>query len=583
MKIRSTLFLLALTVGLAGYIFLVDKKKPSTREREIGSQTLSRFDEENVTGLEITHGDGTIKLTRTAGGWRLTEPLQDGADITAITPILVAAGNLARTSILDRLGSGSKLRDAHREYGVHKPKTRLKILGKDMPSEIYLGKDTAVEGKIYARLENDDTVSIIRSDLRGLLTKSISDFRNKRLTSIASTSVARVQFQTPGGEITIEEQAGNWNITTPIKARAANGSILDLISSINNLTISEFITADEASLARYGLAQPRGSITFAGRDDSTGERIDIGAAVENDPEKVYVRVVGRPSIFVVAKNLADALGVNPNDVRDRKLARMNEDLVDRVTIKSGDRPAFFLAREGEEWKFADGTLAEAGEVERLLGVVNNTEVTEFVDDTAADLAAYGLDQPQFEIRFSSYSTENTAEAARGETPVTTLQAGRSEGDKLYLRLVEEPFIVASNPGFAFNVGLVESAYRKLAFEVLDPAAIREFTFQKVGSTPVLATREDAGWKVSLEPAYTNLDAIAAEVATLRATRWLSQPLREDVFQNAQIVGWRTDATARRLLLGTLSPDGLTYARFEDDPAIFLLDTATVQELTPKTP
>lgn len=583
MKSRTTLLLLVLTIGLGSYVFLVDKRKPSTRDKELSSQTLSRFDQEQVTGLEITHGETVIKLAKNASGWRLVEPLQDGADLTAITPILVAASNLTRFNILDNLGSGSRLRDAHREYGVHKSKVRLKILGPDMPAEIFLGKDTAVEGKSYARLENDDAVSIIRSDLRGLLTKSISDFRSKRLTSIPSTSVAGVHFQTPAGQIELVEQAGNWNIVTPIKARAANGRILDLISSVNNLTISEFVASDESTLARYGFAQPRGSITFSAREDATRERIEIGAPVENDPAKVYVRVSGRPSLFIVAKNLADALGVKPNDVRDSKLARINEDLVDRITIQAGTSPAFFLQRDGDEWKFADGSPAESTEVERLLGVINNTEATEFVDDTAADLAKYGLEQPQFEIRLSSFSSDNTAEAPKGETPVATLQAGRVEGGKLYLRLVEEPFIVATGPGLISNVGLVVSAYRPLAFSSFDPTTIAELTFQKIGSTPVLATREDGGWKVSVEPPYTNLDSIATKAGNLQAARWLSQPLTDDVFQNAQILGWRTAEGTRRLLLGTLSPDGLTYARFEDDPAIFLLDTETVQALAPTTP
>ena len=45
-------------------------------------------------------------------------------------------------------------------------------------------------------------------------------------------------------------------------------------------------------------------------------------------------------------------------------------------------------------------------------------------------------------RFSSFASENTAETKAGEKPFGSLAFGRAEGDIVYARVGEEPFIVA---------------------------------------------------------------------------------------------------------------------------------------------
>ncbi|MEO7932381.1 MAG: DUF4340 domain-containing protein [Chthoniobacterales bacterium] len=461
MKSRNTILLLLVVAGLAAYVFFFEKSRPSTREQDENEQYLMKFDQSKITGLDITNGDNVIQLRKRGDQWMMVSPVKDRANPASITPILAAASEVSRSGVINKLGKGGKLRDAQKDYGVQKAKVRLKLLGDGAPGEIHFGKDTAFEGKIYARTETDDDISVIKSDLRNLLVKDTGDFRDRHLTHFESSNVSAVKFKTTAGEIDLGQTGDDWNLRTPIKARAANARILDLISSVNNLTIAEFIASEEGNLAKYGLAEPRGSISFQARTSDEQETIEVGSPTEKDPEKIYVRVVGRPSVFVVPKSIGIALGVKPNDLRDNKLTRVSEDLIDRVTIEKPGQPPLVFARDQEHWKFLEGGQpANDTEIKRVIDVLNNTETKAFVDDTAADLKPYGLDQPVLTIRLSSYSSENTAEAAKGETPLATVQFGKTEGDVVYAHLAEEPFIVSVGAGILTNINATPDAFKK---------------------------------------------------------------------------------------------------------------------------
>src|SRR4029077_17821744 len=86
--------------------------------------------------------------------------------------------------------------------------------------------------------------------------------------------------------------------------------------------------------------------------------------------------------------------------------------------------------------------ADSGAVQRLIDTLQNERVTRFVEDVASNLPKYGLDKPQTQLTLSSFASENTAETKAGEEPFAGVAFGKPEGDNVYARLTDEPFIVA---------------------------------------------------------------------------------------------------------------------------------------------
>ncbi|HEY5892418.1 MAG TPA: DUF4340 domain-containing protein [Chthoniobacterales bacterium] len=582
MKLRSTIILLIVAAVLAGFIFFFEKKQPTSRELAEREKTLVKFDETKINGIDIANGDTTIQLRREGDGWRLTNPVNDRADGGIVSQLLSSAAGIAKSGVVEDLRKDGNIKDALKSYGVQQAKVRLKLTGDGAPDEIQFGKDTAFDRKIYARVGKEESVSVIDNDVRNLIARGVDDFRDRKLTPFESSNVTGLKIKTKSGDIDLVQTDGQWNLSSPIKARADGGKTLDLISKANNARIEEFVTQDEGNLARFGLAEPAGTLILQSKDAEDDVEIQIGTATEKDRDKLYARVAGRASIYIVNKSIADVLNAKPNDLRDRKLARVNPDLVDRLTIEKSGQPKVVLARDEDNWKILEpgSGVANKGEVNRLTDVLTNTEITGFIADTSSDLPKYGLNQPVLTVRFSSYSSEASAEAPKGETPIASVQFGKTEGDKLYARVAEEPFVVSVQPGILGNLPSAPAAFKSLEVLNIDPAMVTEIVFQSPGGKPLVVKRDAEKWTASDAALPPNIDGVVATLAKLRAVKWLLPSAENSGLDHAQTIQFKTGDVTRKLLLGNPDAEGNAYAKLEGSDDIFLVNAAATQSLTP---
>jgi hypothetical protein len=439
MKLRTTFFLLTIALGLAALILFLNRTATSPRELNERSARLLPIDPNDVRGFTIRNGDEFIKAKNDGDYWKLVAPWNDAADISVVDQLLTAAQFLRPDAIIDDLGKGDAKRDKLRDFGLNKSKLRLKLDGKEMPGEIQFGHETPVEGKSYVRVEDEDAVYVVSDDLKNIVSKKTEDFRDHRLLPVSTTLIDRIVIRVSGGEIELTKEQDNWQLTRPIKARASNDAVGSLLTKINQTPIAAFVPDDKARSA--GFDTPSKVVTlFAGENEKT--EIQIGNNVPSDVQKVFVRLPDRNSVTEVDKSFADLLEISPNDLRDRKIARLNPDLIDRVAIEKSGQPKILLGRTEDHWAFIqpDTSPANGNTVNRLIETINQHSLVSFVSDTATDLARYGLDQPSLKLVFSSYSSENTAEANAGETVLSTLVFGKSEYGVTYARLEEEPYI-----------------------------------------------------------------------------------------------------------------------------------------------
>ncbi|MBV9127551.1 MAG: DUF4340 domain-containing protein, partial [Verrucomicrobia bacterium] len=408
-----------------------------------------------------------------------------------------------------------------------------------------------------------------------------------------------------------------------------------------DLKIDSFLPdARAADPAALGLAEPRGTLTFSTTENPPRVvEVQLGKAVEPEkdnapapaaspsttplpsrvtaPNTVYARIAGRPSVVTLPKTVEDYLNLKPAELRDRQLLRIaNADLVNRIRITPAAGPELTLTRAKSPEETGDPAGAEGGkpekpwnlrvaganadapangaEAERLLTRLPAQTVKDFVADTASDLAKYGLDKPTLRVAFLSHSSENTAEAGAGEVPLSTLVFGKVEGDLVYARLEEEPFIVSVDKAILDTVPTDPIAWQPLPIFKFDPKELRTAT-QTVPGRPETAferTPESAplAWKLAGNNAAGagTLDVVKAQslvntLARLRATRWVGPEkpeykLAADTPEGVATITFQTDpkppanaaAGGGKLFIGQRSPDGMWYARVEGKPGVFLL-------------
>ncbi|HEY0791138.1 MAG TPA: DUF4340 domain-containing protein [Chthoniobacterales bacterium] len=517
MRFRTTLLLVGIAVGLGAFVLILDRQNPSRRSRETSSIFVVNFDRQLVQDVTIQNGDVQVELKHQESGWTMQKPLLDRADGTLVDQLLEAVQFLHREEELTDLGKGEQRKRRLRDFGLLKPRVRLKLETPHDHYELFFGNDTAVEGTSYLRVAGRDAVYVVAGNVKTLVSQRPNDYRDHRLTPFLTSQIDQVKLGLPGGLMELQRIRDEWEMRRPVRARASNERVNELLTKFNSATILDFVDQNRDTLAEMG--EPALKIALA----SGQEQTEVTFGPESAPGRQRIAISGRPNLFLVNDDLSRSIDLHPDDLRDRRLTRFNPDLVDRIVISNGSE-TFTLARQEDQWRFADDLRPVNGEaVQRFLADLRTQEVTTFVADSVGELARYGLDQPSRKITLSAFASENTAESPAGEAPLLTLLLGRSQNGFTYVRLAEEPFVV-SVP----DTALARWPKTSIEFQGLDLLDLRRqdlaaVTLHRPGRPDVHLTRSPHGQWLRDEGAASaddpRVQAFLNAVVGLRAVAW----------------------------------------------------------------
>ncbi|MFL6543410.1 MAG: DUF4340 domain-containing protein [Chthoniobacterales bacterium] len=587
MKTRTTLILFIIVLAVAAYIRFYERHQPNTAEAQRRSQNVINFDRDKIDGITIQSGDDRIDLRLENKKWRIESPVKDQADGNAISMLL---SDLDTWQKFDTISAREIDADKNKlsEFGVGKPKLRIKLLGKDAPPEILIGKDAALEGKVYVRLENSKEVFLAAKNVRDDISKKPEEFRDKKLTDLTTTQLNRVILKTNAGEMELQKTGEHWDIVKPLRARADDQKVGDFIAQVTTARIEKFIGQDNGDLHPYGLAEPRGTVTLFSPDVKEGQTLAVGTAVPNEKEQVYVRFAARGSVYTLPKKIEELLNTKPADLRDRHLVRIDPNQLDRVTIDVPGKAKTVLARKGESWTIASrkDQPANSSEVMRLIDLLKTEQVKRFVEDVASDLPKYALDKPQLQVTLSSFASENTAETKAGEKPLATISFGRVEGDVVYARNNDEPFIVAVDKNLLGQIFTDPLQWQELAIFKAKPEQVHRLTVvtDKEQSITRGANNEwtwTAGGSGAINT--TNVQSLLNTLTNLHAVRWVGGTVPgQAAFDKPQLVVTFTtspdDKQLHKLLVGGPAGDGMWLAKTDEHEGVFVINNPDLNAL-----
>jgi hypothetical protein len=585
MKWKSTLVLFVIAAGVFAYLFFVERNRPGTEEAARQAQNVVNFDRDKIDGVVIQNGDDKIDIRRHNDKWRLETPIKDQADASLVTSLLSDLENWQKdASISAKEMEADKNRLA--DYGLANPKLRLRLVGQGAPPEIFFGKDAALEGKMYVRFENSKETFFASQSVRKAIDKKPEDFRDRKLTDLIMAQVVRAVLKTPAGEMELQKTGDHWDIVKPLRTHADDQKVSDMIAQVTTARIEQFVADDSGDLHPYGLAEPRGSLTLFAQGDKQGQTLRIGSVPEKEKEQVYVRFSPRGFVYTLPKKIAEILNNKPNDLRDRHLVRIDTKILDRLTIDAPGKGKTLLARKDENWTIASCNNAPANlsEVRRLIDALQNEQVTKFVEDVASNLPKYGLDKPQLTVTFSSFASENTAETKAGEQPFASVAFGKVEGDTVYARVGDEPFVVAVRRGLLDQIFSDPLQWQELSIFNFKPEQIH-----RIGLTTnkmlALVRGQNNQWSWTTGTGainQTNLQSLLNTLATLHGVRWIGAIAPAHGFDKPQVVITFTtsldDKASHKLIIGGVAPDGVTFAKIDEREGTFVISNADLSAL-----
>lgn len=585
MKTKTTVLLLIVAIAVALYIKFYESKGPNTDEAKRQAGNVVNFERDALDGIVIENGDDRIELKKQDLKWRIEAPFKDQADRGAVDSLI---NDLDGWQKFDSIPASeiAKNKNVLDEYGLSKGKLKLKLLGKNAPPEITFGNDAALQGKMYVRAGDNGDVVIAAQSVRNDIAKKPEDFRDKKLTDLTTAQVVRALVKTTAGEMELEKKADHWEIVKPLRARGDDQKINDLLAQVTTAQIQQFVAEDRGDLRPYGLAEPRGAVTLFVADDKTGQTLQIGGVPEKEKEQVYVRFTARNAVYTLPKKIEEILALKPADLRDRHLVRVDTNILDRITIEAPVKGKTVLARKDENWTIAsrNNQPANAAEVTRMLDMVKAEQVTKFVEDVASDLPKYGLDKPQLQVTFSSFSSENTPESTAGEHPFATIAFGKLDGDNVYARLGEEPFIVAVRRSLLDNIFADPLQWQELAMLRFKPDEVHKLVVTTDREYALVRNeKKEWAWVKGNEPINSvNVQSLLNTLTTLRAVRWVGATTPAHGLEKPRVtIAFTTspdDKAVHKLVIGGSAGEGMWFARVDEREGTFVISNPDLNAL-----
>lgn len=233
-------------------------------------------------------------------------------------------------------------------------------------------------------------------------------------TEKGTVSLARSGSDEEGEADSDSSASAGWRIIDPLEARADEGAISTLLSTLG--TLEKKRTIEDLDAASAGLAEPRARLTIHGGDEATVLALGDSVPASSD---VLVELGGGPPYFVTGGSLADQIDKAPGDWRDRDLFPAVRSDIDRVRVTTG-AGTLLLARRGEDFWVEEPYTdrADAGAMSKLLTALTGLRAEEFVDEP---VEGAGLEDPGAELEVVLKDREEPFRVAlgaaiEGETP-----------------------------------------------------------------------------------------------------------------------------------------------------------------------
>jgi hypothetical protein len=373
---RKLLALTAIVAALFAFIFLFERRMPSTAERQRKGNLYWDLPEDRLTGLTLTRGAETVEFTRTGGApWRMVKPDPYPADAFAVNG---AAGELTEL----KQASVDSAEARPQDYGLDHPVATATLVWTDAeePSAVKtrtveFGVDIPGTDITAARVAGQSTVLFVPSSALAAVKKPVDDFRSREVFGGRAADVSRLEILRGRGRLVLFRRDGTWWLSEPVADLADAGETDRLVGQLTGLRTVEFVHGGE-DLAALSLQPPLYRVSLTGEKGAVTS-VDFGAT-RSDGNSVYARKDGR--IQTVDQEIVAELSKEAEPFRSATLVAFNRGDVTSVEADF-QTDKHVLTRDATGWT-SGGRPVLASAADDVLNAIAALKSKAFVDEAA---------------------------------------------------------------------------------------------------------------------------------------------------------------------------------------------------------
>jgi hypothetical protein len=253
-------------------------------------------------------------------------------------------------------------------------------------------------------------------------------FHDWKSEEVVRIDIARTD--TASAEIVLAraDTAAPWRLEKPLATDADGREVDSLLSSMAYADRARPEAERDFDPRAIGLDAPRARATFRLADK--GERTIAFGKDDLSGKNVYAQVDGG-AVVLAPKRVYDAVAKDPADLRARALFSVDRWNVDRVTLR-GPRMTLRFRRDDDRWLLEEPEedVADKAKLDELLTLGADLKAKSFADEAPADLAPFGLAEPNAVLTLQ----------ARGVSETAVLGA-KAPGGGIYAKRADRPNVV----------------------------------------------------------------------------------------------------------------------------------------------
>ncbi len=363
-------------------------------------------------GIQVIHiedrSDGNLKIQRMAGGWQITAPQTDRADIEQVQALLKS---LRETRVIDFVADHP---ESLTPFGLDQPTRTLSFHTKatddtSVVHRLILGTTTTLEStQRFAMIEGTPSVFTLPGSILLNTSAQAEHYRDRRLALMRPEDLQTLTITSSQPPLALARQDGHW-IFADQKNFVPDPALLDrlLREVFGN-------RADGFGPATGTPASDVLQVELIGLTAEQHEQLQI----QREGEYWWVTRQGETIARRLPKSRLSLITRSASELRDRTVTTLAADMLKSIRITSHGT-TFTLTRETDgQWP---AVQYEKAAIEALLGQLTPLRAAAWIAETPAEWI------PTFTVSFEQADgTATILEARPGDQPPTA-RLGRQDG------------------------------------------------------------------------------------------------------------------------------------------------------------
>jgi hypothetical protein len=405
-----TLIAIALLAALVGGALYWEKRKesqPPKPESGASAEKLFPVEAKSVQSFTVRNASGeTITCQREGEGWVITSPRKLAADSATIDSMLTSLTGTSVDQIVDPQPAALDV------FGLTTPEVVFEVTTNAKPEKfnLSLGDETPTGGGLYALVEGSPRVITVASHLKSTLGKSLFDLRDKRIVTIPSGQINRIEVSSRSARWTlVKNPQGIWDLLLPPAVRADRFTAEGIVSRLESGRMQSVEAEDKKGLGKFGLNAPEATVRVTG--GGMTQTLVLG---QKEDGHYHAMNSALDPVFTVDGSFMTDYEKKAEDLRAKDLFTFSTFEVKRLDVTTPAGARTFEKQAGNKWKQTAPAAKDVPteKVEALLDKLRDLRAESFPPGEKLD--AFGLSKPpyRFKALFGDPNETEEVEAAK---------------------------------------------------------------------------------------------------------------------------------------------------------------------------